>query len=135
MARRTHFFVRTFYAPTPEYDVSWASETQWQPRVDVYQADDKILIHVEAPGLLEENLRLHFEDGALVVEGRRERPELPCPQHCLQVEISYGSFQRVLPLPRDIDSHNIHAEYSDGILQITVPRRSPQRQSIEINAS
>jgi HSP20 family protein len=101
--------------------------------MDIYQTDDAILIHVEAAGVSEEDLRLHFEEGNLVIEGRRTRPELPCPQHCLQVEISYGSFRRVLSLPRDINGQGISAEYSDGLLRVTIPRRTRESHNVKIN--
>jgi HSP20 family protein len=133
MARRTHFFVQTFRNASPEYGMAWLGETHWQPRVDIYQTEHEILIHVEAAGVREDDLRLHFENGNLVVEGRRDRPAVPCPQHALQVEISYGEFRRVLPLPRDIDGDNIRAEYSEGLLRITVPRRQRETHNVKIN--
>jgi HSP20 family protein len=133
MARRTQFFVQTFRAPSLEISPAWASEAAWQPRVDVYQTDDEILIHVEAAGLREDDLQLHFEDGQLIIEGRRERPDLPCPQHCLQVEIAYGAFRRVLALPRDADSGSIRAAYSNGVLQVTAPRRAPEKTNVKIS--
>lgn len=132
MARRTHFFVQTLRTTSPEYAIAWLSDTHWQPRVDVYQTEQEILIHVDVAGVCEDDLRLHFEDGALVIEGHRERPSIPCPQHSLQVEISYGEFRRTLPLPRDIDVHAIRAEYSDGLLRITVPRREREMHKVKI---
>ena len=135
MARRTHLFVQRLHVPAAEFNLSWADETQWQPRVDVYQTDEEFLLHVEAAGVREQDLQLHFEDGRLVVEGRRERPDLPCPQHCLQVEISYGAFRRVIALPREIDSESITASFSNGLLQIVVPRRKSSVQNIQINSA
>lgn len=135
MARRTHLFVQTLHAPVADFNMSWADETQWQPRVDVYQTESEILIHVEAAGVNEQELQLHFEDGRLIVEGRRERPDLPCPQHCLQVEISYGAFRRVIVLPREIESEAIRAAFSNGLLQITVPRRQRRPQNIPITSA
>ena len=134
MARRTHFFVQTVRA-TPDYQTSWASETSWQPRVDVYLTDTEILVYVEAAGVSEDDLKLRFDGASLVIEGRREQPDLPCPQHCLQVEIAYGAFRKVLPLPRDADATGISARYHNGLLQITIPRRTTESRSINITLS
>lgn len=130
MAKTTHFFIQTLRSPS--YEMAWTSEANWQPRVDIYQTDSEILIHIEAAGIKEENLSLHLENGQLVIQGQRERPPLPCPQHCVQVEISYGTFQRVLPLPADADAQSIRAVYQFGILQISVPRATKTSQNVKV---
>lgn len=135
MTKRTHFLVQTFRAPASEFRMSWTDNAQWQPRVDIYQTDDEILIHLEAAGLREDGLQLQYENGQLIIEGRRERPEIPCPQHCLQVEISYGSFRKVLVLPRDVDADAIRANYQNGILQIVAPRKPRPKQNVQISIS
>jgi HSP20 family protein len=108
-----------------EIGVAWSTGAFWQPRADVSQTADAVLVQVEAPGLDEENLRLRFEPGQLIIEGVRPRPGCDPPHRCLQVEIEYGPFRRVLPLPPDIDAEGIQARYHAGILSIRVPRRKP----------
>lgn len=130
MAKTTHFFIQTLR--TPAFEMAWANESNWQPRVDVYQTEDEVLIHIEAAGIAEENLHLHLENGQLVIQGERERPPMPCPQHCVQVEISYGAFQRVLPLPVDADAQNIQAVYQSGILRISIPRKTKPAQNVKV---
>lgn len=131
MARRTHFFVQTIRT-APDFQTSWTNETSWQPRVDVYLTEAQILIYVEAAGVAEDDLKLHFDGDNLVIEGRRAQPDLPCPQQCLQVEIDYGAFRKVLALPRNADAASISARYLNGLLQITIPRRTPEARSINI---
>lgn len=130
MAKTTHFLIQTFR--NPQFEVSWAGESSWQPRMDIYQTDEEILIHLEAAGVPENSLKLHLENGQLVIEGERQRPPLPCPQHCVQVEISYGAFRRVLPLPPDAAGNAIRAHYQAGILQITVPRKTRDTQNVKV---
>ncbi|HVF11362.1 MAG TPA: Hsp20/alpha crystallin family protein [Abditibacteriaceae bacterium] len=98
---------------------------RWQPRVDMYETPGGIVIQVEAAGLDERQLRLHYEAGQLIVEGQRDRPALPCPARCLQVETDYGPFRRVLPLPADADGNAIEAHYRAGLLVITIARKQP----------
>lgn len=130
MAKTTHFYIHTFR--NSPFEMAWASESSWQPRVDIYQTENAILIHAEVAGVPEDRLRLHLENAQLVIEGERARPPLPCAQHCLQVEITYGAFRRVLPLPPDADGNAIQAQYQAGILQITVPRKAPKNQSVKV---
>lgn len=102
-------------------------DSLWQPRADVHQTADEVLIQVEAPGLDAKNLRLHYEDGHLIVEGVRHRPAHATPCRCLQMEIEFGPFRRVLPLPpaAEIDATRIEAHLDAGFLTIHVPRRKP----------
>ena len=109
--------------------------TQWQPPIDIYELDDRILIQVEVPGLQMDDLELHFERGELRVEGVRSRPPLPSPMRAARVEMMYGPFSRHIPLPDDARGDDIRATYDAGILQILVPRRTQalERRRIEIS--
>lgn len=106
-----------------ESSARWRS-TSWQPRADIYQSDDAILIHVEAPGLRLEDVHLFHEPGRLIIEGARKR--LACEENCrcLQMEIEHGAFRRVLSLPLEVDESAIEARLDAGILEIVVPRRA-----------
>ncbi|MBW3635409.1 MAG: Hsp20/alpha crystallin family protein [Armatimonadetes bacterium] len=118
---RTHLLLHTLHGLETPHS-SW-SVSAWQPRVDVYEMADAIVILVEAPGLETDNLKLHFEPGELIVEGFRTRPQLPDAARAALVEIHYGVFKRQFVLPANADGEGIAATYDAGILQITVPRR------------
>ena len=105
----------------------------WQPHVDVYRNENGLLIQLEAPGVDEASLRLHFEAGALTIEGRRDRPALPPTTRCLCMEIEHGAFRRTVALPPDADSDAIEARYEAGLLTISVPLRQPKPASRRVN--
>ena len=124
MAKRTsHFLIQTSSGGDAEFSVAW-SVTRWQPRVDVYETADALLIQVEAAGSDKKNRRLHYEAGQLIIEGQRD---CRCwgEARCLQVEIDHGPIRRSLPLPSYADVANITARYEAGLLLITVPRLKP----------
>jgi HSP20 family protein len=110
-----------------EVDARWR-DASWQPRADIYHNDENIFVQIEAPGLDEKNLRLHYdaERSQLIVEGTRARPSCGAPCRCLQMEIEYGPFRRALGLPPGIDAAGIAAHLEAGFLLITVPRRKPE---------
>ncbi len=110
-------------------------EAAWQPPIDIYELDDRILIQVEVPGLQMDDLELHFERGELRVEGVRARPPLPAPMRAARVEMLYGPFSRRIPLPDDARGDDIRATYDAGILQILVPRRVRGTDSRRIEIS
>ena len=111
-----------------EIGMAWGASVLWQPRADIYQTDDEVLIQVEVPGCDEENLRLRFESGQLIIEGVRECPSTDTPgtsRRCFQVEIERGPFRSVLPLPTEVAAEEIEARYQSGMLFIRVPRKKP----------
>ncbi|RYG65980.1 Hsp20/alpha crystallin family protein [bacterium] len=117
---RTQLLLQTLHGLENE-GTSWGV-TIWQPRVDVYEMANAILILVEAPGLLLEDLKLHFEPGSLLVEGIRSQTPLPAEARAALVEMNYGPFRRRFVLPPNADGDGIAATYEAGILQISVPR-------------
>lgn len=131
MARTRHFFIQTFRSPT--FDIVWDRDSGWHPQADIYQTQEQTLIYVEVPGVPEDRLKLHVEERQLIIEGERQPPSMPHPQHCQQAEIAYGPFRRVLSLPADADENAIQAHYQAGILQIIVPRKDPKGESIQVN--
>jgi HSP20 family protein len=108
-------------------------DARWQPRADVYQDERALYIQVEAPGLDESTMRVRYESGHLVIEGVRQRPCTNAPCRCLQMEIEYGPFRRVLQLPSEIDAGAIEARLEAGFLLITVPRQQPQNTATKIS--
>ena len=107
----------------------------WQPSVDIYEMSDALLVQVEAPGLQLDDLNLSLDGDSLVVEGNRVRPPLPSAARVALVEMTYGRFRRVLPLPTDVDGEKIKATYDAGVLQIYIPRLkrpAPKRLVIEV---
>lgn len=130
---RTHLLLQALNGL--ESETSAWTVAAWQPRVDVYEMSEAIVILVEAPGLKIENLKLNFEPGELLIEGIRSRPQLPELARAALVEMNYGPFRRRFALPANADGDGIVANYDAGILQITVPRREkgkPQEINVQI---
>jgi HSP20 family protein len=128
MAKRViqQFYVGPGQSGEMTVGLAWA-EHGWQPRVDVYETPDALLLTVEVPGVPDEAMNINFVPGhypRLIIEGRRGAPECGAAR-CLQVEIDHGPFRREIRLPRDADGEKIAARRELGLLLITVPRRPP----------
>lgn len=94
----------------------------WVPPVDVAEAQDKILVRAEVPGMRQEDISIEFENGLLTLRGERKLEKNDgVTWH--RVERTYGNFSRSFTLPRTVDAERITANYRDGILEITVPKR------------
>ena len=106
----------------------------WAPPVDVAEDKDKIVVKVEVPGMSQDDLKVHFEDGLLTVSGEREF-ERNDDRNYHRIERSYGSFVRTFGLPRSVEGNSIVANYKDGILEIAIPKKEEAKsKEIQINA-
>jgi HSP20 family protein len=97
------------------------SET-WMPKIDIRQRGDDITVHAELPGMKPEDVDIEFTDGVLTISGHRQMQEEKEEEGWLVRESSYGSFQRSIAVPENVDPSSISADYRDGILEITVPK-------------
>ncbi len=94
----------------------------WRPPADVYETAEEVVVRVEVPGLHIEDITLTVHNETLVVRGvRREPPEQQKVVYH-QLEVHYGFFERVIPLPRYIRHQDAEAVYQDGFIVIKFPK-------------
>lgn len=94
----------------------------FRPQCDCYRTGDPPVLHIvlELPGVDPEAVRVVPVERALVVAGRRERPQ-PASALYHQVEIEYGRFERRIELAEDVDAAALESTYERGMLRIELP--------------
>lgn len=109
-------------------------EKAWKPLCDVSETGVDLVIVVELPGVTPENVHIEVHGSTLVMRGmRREPPSAPRRNYHL-MEISYGVFEREIPLPVEVDADNARAVFVDGFLEIRLPKiPAPLRKEVDID--
>jgi len=102
-------------------------------RLEDHMTDTEYKIRAELPGVdPEKDVQVSVSDGVLTI--RAERREEKQARH--RSEFRYGSFERSVRLPSNAEEQGIRADYSKGILEITVPLRAqPEPRRIEIKSN
>jgi len=104
-----------------------------QPRVDVYENQDEILLQVEMPGVTREDIRVDLDNGRLALTGKRRARE---NRNLLYAEFGEVEFQRTFSVPQTIDGNKVQAELKDGILHLHLPKSEAFKpRTIEIRAA
>jgi HSP20 family protein len=98
------------------------------PRMDIYETDDKVVAEVELPGIEPKNIEVEVKDNYLRVEARAEEKKEEKKKGYYRKEISAGYYKRVVPLPTEVMGEKAEAEYSEGILKVTIPKRKPVKE-------
>ena len=118
LERRVDELMRTFFGPR-----TILGRKAFVPPTDVFEREGDLVIRTELPGLdPARDVKVSFEDGAVVIAGERRQKEEIEEDTYYRMETSYGSFTRRVPLPEGVDDATITAEYEDGVLQIVVPK-------------
>ena len=94
----------------------------WAPEIDVSENSDEFVVKADIPGINEKDLSVTLSGDNLIIKGERKEEKEEKGKHFHRVERRYGSFQRSIPLPVAVDSDKIKAEYSNGVLEIHLPK-------------
>jgi len=104
-----------------------------KPRLDLGAADKEYTISVEIPGVSEKDVTLELSHDTLIIRGEKKQENEEKNKNFYRLERSYGSFQRTLSLPEDVDKDNVRADFKNGVLNITIPRMElPENQVKQI---
>jgi HSP20 family protein len=107
----------------------------FRPAADFYETAQGLVLRLELAGVAAEDVSLSLTSHELVVQGRR-RPRLPDGiKRFMHLEIGFGTFYRRFTLPCVVDPEGVEARYQDGILTVSLPRRSPQTRRIPVKSS
>lgn len=107
----------------------------WTPAIDMYERDAEVIIKADIPGIKPDEVEVTVEDDTLRIKGERVQQEEVAEEHYYRVERRYGSFERTLPLPTAVQKGAIKATYTDGTLEISLPKAEeakPKRVKISV---
>ena len=94
-----------------------------QPPVDVKETEAAYLLAIEAPGLDPDDLDVSLDGDALTVRGHKAEEREDATATYRISERRFGRFERRFPVAGDVERDNIQAQYRDGVLKITLPKR------------
>jgi HSP20 family protein len=112
------------------------STRAWAPAVDIFETENSIVLKAELPGVDPKDVEVRVEDNTLYLKGERKFEKETKEENYHRIERSYGSFARSFVLPNSMDAEKVAAEYQDGLLTLTLPKREEAKpKTIKINVS
>ncbi len=91
------------------------------PAIDVIKEGNDLVAHVELPGVDPKDVEINVTGNLLTIKGERKSEKEHKNEDYFSREISYGSFERSITLPVDVNTEKIKAEYHKGRLEIRMP--------------
>ena len=117
---KSHPFLKAVYL-SQKFGMNFLEKT-WQPPTDVFETPSHFIVRIEIPGVRVPDFTIHLDERNLVVRGRRTESFMGSRRTFKQMEINYGHFERVIPLPGPLDLEQARAAYEQGFLEIAIPR-------------
>lgn len=119
---------------TPSFGDEGIGRGAWNPNVDIYENKDQIVLEAELPGMNREDFDLTIENSVITLRGERRFEKKDDTDNYHRVERAYGSFTRSFTLPQTISGDGATAEYRNGVLRVTLPKREETKaRRIEIS--
>ena len=106
------------------------------PPINMGVTDSSVEVYVFLPGMKLEDIDLTIEKNLLSISGKREGEEVESEDATIYREERFkGSFKRVITLPDDVDPEKSEAVYRNGVLHISIAKRSEaQPRKITVKA-
>ena len=95
------------------------------PSIDLYQNNDQVMVKAALPGLKPEDVQISVTSNTLTLRGEFKQENSDKDQKEMTYHIRehrYGLFERSIPLPTDVQTDKATADFSNGILTITLPK-------------
>lgn len=105
----------------------------WTPIADMYENDKAFVLQIELAGIEKESLEILFQEGELLIRGKRPfHPQMQSAK-IHRIERMYGLFQRMFRIPAPVDAQAITASYDRGVLRIHLPKlQHPDVEQVKV---
>ena len=108
--------------------------TSWAPAVDIFETEHELVVKADLPEIDPKELDIRVENNILTIRGERKFDTKVSQDKHLRVERAYGSFSRSFSLANTVNSEAIKADYQNGVLTLTVPKREEAKpKQIKVN--
>ncbi len=123
------FFNEAFRNPAEE-----SALTTWAPAVDIYETPNELVVKADLPDVNEKDIDVRVENNLLTIRGERKFEKSVSEENYLRVERTYGAFSRSFSLPNTVNAEAIAAQYKNGVLTVTLPKREESKpRQVKVN--
>jgi len=98
--------------------------------VDILQNEKDVIVKADLPGMEKDKINIALERGRfLKISGSREMLKTLNAPGVVRQERFFGSFEKTMELPCEVESFGIGATYKDGVLEITIPKKAEAKEN------
>ena len=105
------------------------------PRVNIVETEDDFVVEMQVPGFDKKDLKVEMVDDRLTIRGEMTEENMNDETRWTRREFTRSAFERSFVLPQSANGDEIKADYANGVLHLTIPKREeskPKTRSISI---
>ncbi|MHB8609831.1 MAG: Hsp20/alpha crystallin family protein [Candidatus Acidiferrales bacterium] len=126
--------VNRLFGNALEHSGEESNLTSWAPAVDIYETEQELVVKADLPEVDPKELDIRVENNLLTIRGERKFEKKVNEENYLRVERAYGAFSRSFSLANTVNSEAIKADYQNGVLTLTIPKREEAKpKQIKVN--
>ncbi len=103
-----------------KFDMSLSSS---KPAMDIEDLGKQYRVRLNIPGVDYKNIKITVKDRELIVKAKTEQEKKEEKGNFVKQERFVGSYERVIPLPKDADEDKLKSTYKDGVLEILIDKK------------
>lgn len=110
-------------------------EGAWSPAIDIYDSKDNIMVKADIPGMKKDEIHVSVHGDTLIIKGEKKQEKETKEKDFVRTERFYGSFNRAIRLPAEVDVSGVSASYKNGVLELVLPKKEeskPKQLKIDI---
>ena len=103
---------------------------------EVFDDDKVVVVRLEIPGLEKSDFDLQVLDNHLIVRGEKQVEREHTEGRYRVTECAYGTFERIIALPEEVEVSKAEASYRNGVLRVELPKvesRSRRTSRVDVN--
>jgi HSP20 family protein len=117
----------------------WTTNQVWIPAIDIVEKKDAYVLYAELPGVDASQVDINFEQNVLTIRGTKASAFDTAKDGELRVHAAErlrGTFERTVKLPQFVDGERITADFTNGLLTVTVPKaQAAQPRKIQLGTT
>lgn len=121
--------------PRSASDEEDLASCSWRPLVDIFEADEGVVIQVDLPGVTKEDVSVEVKNNLLTIQGQRQIEAPVADDRYYRRERTCGNFQRSFTLRSTIAPESVKASFKNGVLTVKIPKpeeEKPKQVSVSI---
>lgn len=116
-----------------ELNEFFGNRDQVMPACEIVDGEKAFTVTLDIPEFRREDIELELKDRHLYITGERKKADRTETDRVLRQERRFGRFTRAFSLPDGIDEQNVSAKFTDGVLEVTLPKTAVVGRKIVVS--